>query len=424
LPEVRPGHDLDSIDASVPDAASDSGRDGGVQDASQDASQAGGEGGPDGDTSAPDPCRGSPGDAVCEGAELHLCDESGQVSSSSPCGSEVQCQLGLESKACAPCKPGVFRCRDAVLERCADDGSRWDEAETCASPALCNATAGACTDKACTETTRVCQGDVLKGCSDDLSSPVTLDECGAGLCDQASGQCDACVANSRRCDGEVVVACDATGKAETRTSCTGSKPKCTGTKCVQCLSEADCSTAKPFCVGNSCVQCRGSNDCRADKHELCENSTCVVQPYCGDGKVTAGEECDPKASGSNEWSCNAGCRKTTSYNPCETSDQCSASEICYGTICWPTGCDARPACPQVPDASSVGPSCVSNYCILFCDSDSDCAPGHVCAAVSGFSDSVCFGCSTSFNSSPDQTVCPSGSICIPFSPGASWGTCE
>ncbi|HTU59207.1 MAG TPA: hypothetical protein VMF89_12250, partial [Polyangiales bacterium] len=107
------------------------------------------------------PCLGSPSQAVCVDAVLHQCNEQGQSVKSDVCGSARQCQLGLTGRICASCDPGARRCSSVRLERCAQDGQRWELAESCASESLCNPVAGACVAGACTATTRACMGDDL-----------------------------------------------------------------------------------------------------------------------------------------------------------------------------------------------------------------------------------------------------------------------
>lgn len=348
---------------------------------------------PTGNDASLDPCQGSGGAAVCIGTVMYHCSAQGVTEGSDTCASAQQCQLGVASDRCALCTPGKFQCRDVRLERCSNDGSSWELLTNCDSAALCNETAGACTDKACTPSTRVCSGDTLNGCNASLTALAPIMTCDAGLCDQAHGQCDVCIASEKKCDGDAVVACSADGQMATRTQCTQPTPKCTG--------------------AGRCVQCIGNTDCTGE-HELCVANSCVVQPYCGDGKVTSGEACDPAAPNWNVWTCNAQCQATTTYTSCSgnTANQqgigCSTGEFCSSGVCV-SRCNLPGDCPPVPASGNLRAACVgSALCFATnCNAASDCAPGLVCGpppSGSTLTTNLCRGCGSGL-------ACPSGTTC-------------
>jgi hypothetical protein len=361
---------------------------------------------PPGDGAALDPCRGSSGAAVCIGTVMHHCSAEGVTEGSDTCASAQQCQMGTAGDRCAPCAPGKFQCLGARLERCSNDGSGWELLTNCDSAALCNETAGACTDKACTPTTRVCSGDTLNGCNTSLTALAPIMTCDAGLCDQAQGECDVCIANAKECDQDTVVTCSADGQMATRSPCTQPTPKCTGAgRCVQCIGNTDCTGGHELCVGNSCV----------------------VQPYCGDGKITSGEACDPAAPNWNVWTCNAQCQATTTYTSCSGSTDnlqgtgCRTGEFCTLGVCV-SRCNVPADCSPVPANGNLQASCINSVCFATsCSAASECAPGLVCSppATSGWAPSTtnfCRGCSSTLR-------CPSGTTCRNLSPDGLQGRC-
>jgi hypothetical protein len=359
--------------------------------------------GPAGDGSS-DPCQGSGGAAVCLESALYHCSPQGVTESSETCASPQQCQLGIPGDRCAPCMPGKFQCKEARLERCANDGSGWELFMTCDSAALCNATAGACTDKACTATTRVCSGDTLNGCNASLTALAPIMTCDAGMCDQAQGECDVCVANAKECQGNVAVTCDANGRQATRSTCQGTTPRCTGSgRCVQCVDNTDCKGA----------------------HELCVDNRCEVQPYCGDGRVTSGEACDPQAPGENVWTCTPQCRRSTAYTWCggnltDAEGQptqgigCSTGEICFAGTCAGR-CNTPGDCPT-PAIGTVLCGTSPKVCVInSCKSAAECAPGLVCVPQTS-GGGACYLCNDSF-------PCPTGTTCQRVSPNDTYRKC-
>jgi hypothetical protein len=315
------------------------------------------------------PCYGHAGETVCEASVMHACSaEQVAIVRSTTCESNLQCQLGLAQGACAPCRPGHFRCEGMTLQRCSLDGSHWELIEECASTVLCNVSAGACTTQACVASTRKCEGPELLRCRDDFTALTSLATCASQeLCDQAGGQCDICLANSRRCDGDIVVACSADGQSEQRTPCGGATPHCgAGGICVECLAPADCAATcrdtscnalsgrcertlvsagspcaagvcdatgqcvscvqdahcpatLPRCSAGACLECLGNGDCDAVAHKICQGGTCVVGPYCGDGIVQIGESCDGN--------CPSSCRPSNPAD-CELNSLVGTASAC------------------------------------------------------------------------------------------------
>lgn len=249
------------------------------------------------DASLDGPCVGSAGQPVCVANVLQRCDAQGKPTTQDSCASPRACQLGLAKSLCATCEPGVFRCQGARLDRCAEDGFTWSEFKTCDSEALCNVQAGDCTTGACTASTRTCMGDDLFGCSDDLTKLVLRSECDPGMCDPAQGQCDVCVANSKSCASDSVVACDKDGQNLGTTPCPSGTPKCTGSgQCVQCTAPSHCTVPGNPCQTATCSgsppRCGVSNK---SAHQRCTGGVCNGNGACigcvDNTDCTQGYEC-------------------------------------------------------------------------------------------------------------------------------------
>lgn len=421
------------------------------------------------------PCTGSNGAAVCVGATLHLCNADGTTQSASTCASARQCELGIAPKRCAPCSPGTYRCTDVHLEVCDTDGSTWKAVKDCATAALCNTTAGDCTAAACTASTRVCEGDNLRGCNATQTGLMTLQQCDPGMCDQAGKQCDVCVANAKTCNGDTRVVCDATGQNTTRTPCTAPKPRCVGaascvqcteasecstpantcqaavcnasgdcgatskpartpcaggvcnggTSCVECIDATECAgkTGKPFCSGNRCVQCSAANPCTGP-HQICQNDLCVTQPYCGDNIWTQNtESCDPTAPSWSRWTCTPSCQKTNLYGfaRCNVDSDCGEGQQCAADgYCARTCVGGVSQCPATQAGTNTTPYCPQNYPLCFaagCNANADCAPGLVCKSLQGTK--VCTFCSTPGT----QSDCTAGKSCVALGATGVAGHC-
>jgi hypothetical protein len=168
--------------------------------------------------------------------------------------------------------------------------------------------------------------------------------------------------------------------------------------CVQCNGDTDCAGSDncndATCVNNVCTK-RPKVWANCGSGRVCGASG-VCEPACGNKHVDTDEQCDPTATGWDDWSCNrdtcrtTGLSSTTSFHRCSGPSDCSSGETCKATTlligliaCIPT-CTAAPArtCPIPPgyNSSVVGDniSCDNSQydCVVLCSPK--CPPGIPC----------------------------------------------
>jgi hypothetical protein len=372
-------------------------------------------------------CVGHANENVCVGSALVSCGSS-SATSQIACESSRHCEAAREEGACAVCLEGEHRCVEEALQRCNDEGRGWVLVETCETEALCNASAKACTAAACVEGVAHCDGDTLQHCSEDRSAFEDVEICNADLCDEESDECDVCLPESKRCEGDVAMTCANDGQSEVPQQC---PERCAGSgTCVECIDAEDCDAPTNACemavcspegtcsainraANDACPAgaCDGAGNCVCDDHDDCpgalnvclasgtcaentcgdgvvagseecddDNSTttdacadCQVAE-CGDGYVQSGvEECDPNASGWSTTTCDDDDCEIRVYVRCNGSDNPCESYGCNVGGCAPS-C-AQP-CPTVPGWPIAGCG-FHNGCQLRCV-DGDCPFGMVC----------------------------------------------
>lgn len=132
---------------------------------------------------------------------------------------------------------------------------------------------------------------------------------------------------------------------------------------------------------------------------------------CGDGTISPAlrETCDTGILGTSPWTCDpVKCTKTTMYNGCNDTSDCSSGENCFTTGCT-HGCDV--GCPAGPSGGGRT-MCLSGFaCAVGCSSTSNCPPGLVCDTTNGF----CTGCQVGTG-----PACPLFTTCVM---GTTMGRC-
>jgi hypothetical protein len=322
------------------------------------------------------------------------------------------------------CIPDEYRCVGAALQTCVQDGQGFMTSTTCATAALCNAAAGACTTATCTPNKITCQGDVLKKCNADGTAFASSTPCGTGLCDATAGECDICTPGQKSCEAGTNVArtCSATGQSYELLSCTGTKPKCVGTgQCVECASDTPCPASSQTCKSNACnlltnacslsndrsgtacstsagqpgacdgagacVECLTEGDgrcggstphcnsahkcvgCTSDSHcnpvsEKCALGVCKAK--CGDGIIDQGEDCERGLQGWSSDNCNFSTCRRTVYQSCYGhSEVCAMQAYCLaGWFCiGVSDSNCVTSCPSMPGFTS---RCSRGICYLVC----------------------------------------------------------
>jgi hypothetical protein len=157
------------------------------------------------------------------------CGSDGNLSSLFPCLSEAHCTQGTGA-SCAACLPGEALCEGAVLRVCNTARDGFDE-QACASPSQCNQAEARCVPPACAANEARCEGSVLLTCNSTLTG-FDSRECGSPPgCNPSLARCNFCPPNAARCADEGTVAvCDSTGQSEVLLSC-GLAEICSGGTC-------------------------------------------------------------------------------------------------------------------------------------------------------------------------------------------------
>ena len=116
-----------------------------------------------------------------------------------------------------------------------------------------------------------CVDDAIYKCNDAQTEFIkdanVKAPCGAGLCNEKLGKCNACVAGSKTCSdkGDAVVSCSDDGQTTTPRACESTAPVCTNGACGECRMDSD-----PNRTG-----CAAGNDCKRMADKL------VCQPVGG-----------------------------------------------------------------------------------------------------------------------------------------------
>jgi hypothetical protein len=366
-----------------------------------------------------DHCRGSGGQAVCDGTgNLLLCDDDATLSAKQTCMSESHCQAGLANRKCAICIPNQeHNCTGTTLGVCAADGQSFMKVTDCQTAALCNKMLGACTTAVCEPNKAACQGDNLTMCNSDGTAIASMTRCNPGMCDKAGGDCNQCNPGEKKCADSNVMTCNAQGQGYDPSPCPNNG-KCVGMgQCVACSVDSDCSsmTTNSGCKVGYCANARCATKNAADNTKcnmllgagVCSVGSCIGCPnsaYCAANSPLE-PVCDPILQTCGQCSGSTGCtagKVCSLYNTCidDTSTpraniitSCSAgcaSGSCSGGYpgCTPachgdpyTDCPAGPG-GRVPGCGKykVDPS-NNQYCMYSCSVNSDCPAGSTCAGT-------------------------------------------
>jgi alpha-tubulin suppressor-like RCC1 family protein len=143
---------------------------------------------------------------------------------------------------------------------------------------------------------------------------------------------------------------------------------------------------------------------------------------CGDGLVSAGEECDPDAPNENLWTCSSSCRRLRDFKRCADGPSCPAGQQCVAGMCTPTCQDGSVACPALPagapaqlsaECQPEQPGGTGSCFVEGCRTYADCPSGAICAG------GRCTGCSESSQCPPELPTC------VPVAGlGAGGGNCQ
>ncbi|MDD9941994.1 MAG: hypothetical protein OXU20_13195, partial [Myxococcales bacterium] len=277
----------------------------------------------------------------------------------------------------APCLPGSFACDGAVLQQCSAAGTAWERVEQCASPDLCKAASGMCTDSECLPGDTTCMGDTLLTCGSDFAFS-SMRPCEAGLCDGVAGQCDVCVPGTKDCNapGTGTRTCKRDGQGYQESICPGGTPHCIdGGTCVECRTAADCDSDNPcetpVCSAGRCGTTHNREDCRmpGGGNGTCSSGTCVECVTSLDCGLLAGHPGRPYCVRSE-------CQPCPSP-PCTVGTSCDSSQDCQSTTCKASTC--RPRCSgncAGGERCAANDDCASDQCTNgTCEAEARCGDG-------------------------------------------------
>lgn len=250
------------------------------------------------------------------------------------------------------CEPGTFRCRDAELERCADNRRRFEPYLTCASAGECDPTAGSC--HPCTAGEYACNDGVLELCGGDGAWTIqatceTKALCSAGMgrtagtcappeCDEGAFRClhgrlEVCAPTRDR--WELVEDCGSDERCSVDAAVAAvlakQGPRCAAAECGDACPPAGCVPGETRC--SSLVP--AVELCGAEGQWLLRNA-CATDELC-DGKSG---RCLRPACDIGETRCLGQLRRTCSQDRTQFVDleECLPSTTCTSTGCERTSC--------------------------------------------------------------------------------------
>jgi cysteine-rich repeat protein len=211
-------------------------------------------------------------------------------------------------------------------------------------------------------------------------------------------------------------------------------PKCnTGDPCqghATCLANHTCQAGTPLGDGTSC----GTG-------KICRSHVCSPA-VCGDGVVTAPEECDDGSkNGTAGDGCDPNCKwvcvSTDPTRDCAPADPCAGQGTCSDTthVCT-AGTPEKDGTPcggadAGADAAAAGSICKSGKCASAQCGDGIVEPGEQCdfgsgnGVGTGCEANCTFSCTLSPNSCVTQDLCAGTNTCTAFTQGTSPGQkCE
>jgi len=228
---------------------------------------------------------------------MEVCAADGLSWVAQPCGAMRSC-IGTMCTGWA-CTPGATRCAgSSAVETCRGDGSGWDAARTCPTPA--NASGASCVSGACRFSCAAgyadCDGGAANGC--EVLTATSTQHCGAcnnrcpgganAAATCAAGRCGiACTGAARDCDGSAANGCEVDTQSSAQ-HCGACGNACPGTAngagaCEAGRCTTRCSAGYNRCGDGTCAAsaateaCDGrGNDCDGTTDEGCGNGTCAT----------------------------------------------------------------------------------------------------------------------------------------------------
>lgn len=306
------------------------------------------------------------------------CDAQCNATETTACNSgDGCCPNGCDHGADGDCSPS---CGDGVLtgpETCEPGSST----HPCATPASCNDN-DPCTMDTVTGNAQQCSAKCAnapitrKAIDCDDNDPCTDDD----MVESATECAFECThSNPRR----------PTGSCEDSDPCTDDTPEISATRCAyecphrrqqptaaRCEDNNPCTDDTPVMSDSRCAyECPhdlapSGTPCGAGM--MCNASGRCEAPLarCGDGVLTAPEECDPAAPGQVPgYSCNSSCRRLNKLTPCNSDNQCEASpagKCDIPGVCRPLCTTQGALCEILPGATKNESTCTNGGCAWLC----------------------------------------------------------
>ncbi len=248
-----------------------------------------------------------------------------------------------------------FTCILGTARDHCDDGNPCNGTETCGA------------DHACAPGTPLGNGDVCDGTKICVSGNCVEPTCGDGIVSGTEECDDGNSTSGDGCEPDCAWSCVSTDPAR---NCASADP---------CVGDGTCNDASHTCTAGTSVQ--DGSPCGSA--QICVGGNCVAQ-QCGDGFVSAGEDCDfgpgANTAGSGcEPTCVFSC--TTSPDSCDDGNPCNGTEAC-AQVSGPNGTSGQACVPGTPLADNttcgVGSYCKAGVCTAAVCGNGTVEPGEQC----------------------------------------------
>lgn len=252
-----------------------------------------------------------PGSNGCLGTKPALCNDAGTAFEpvGPDCFDDGQACDGGECVELG-CAPLAKRCADQTVMSCDASGLQETAAETCGlyqhcveTPASGAAPANAyCVQNACQPGMKLCDGNVVKLCTDQAELPTDGEDCGDSFC--ANGAClpKICEPFELLCVGNEVHDCGHPGTTTTLRYACGDDRCRELADTVGCGPRA-CQAGETVCLGNALGTCADDGESLSQVTQNCASTqqVCSATPACADSVVeTLGVNENVEALGSSE----------------------------------------------------------------------------------------------------------------------------
>lgn len=312
-------------------------------------------------TSCPFGCAGSGSAAACAGMcqpgtrscgannTPALCDTTGTAQPETPCPN-----VCVDGQCTGDCKPGATRCAagSTTMVQTCDAAGHWGAAQACTY--VCDAVAHQCGGECAPGAANRCLSNAVQAC-DATGHWTTTSTCTTTPC--SMGQCRACNANDKQCNGGKPQTCSALGvwTDDQPTACPFVCDATTGKCAGECVPGTDacgagqvtrhCGATGTYDAGTTCPNvCDATGRCGG-----------VCSPNAHRCNGSSAETCSTAGQWPAGISCPFGCNATSGLcNPC--TDE-SVATTCGPGKCGPTQNNCMHTVQCSPTCSGTGQTC-------------------------------------------------------------------